>query len=143
MHRNDYTLIYDNVMISQAPSWSCASVKYTHGFPGRLVAESHGGFLPGNITITSKASNLSLRRLTICDVAAVVSRQCISGAGLSMARLLNLRYAAIRYNSGQYCPQSLLAGIVEYGVNFVTFQPLDAEALDLLHDSLRGMWRTE
>ena len=60
-----------------------------------------------------------------------------------MARLLNLRYAAIRYYSGQYCPQYLLAGMVEYGVNFATFQPLDAEALDLLHDSLRGMWRTE
>ena len=130
-------------MIWQAPSWSAASVQHTHGFPRRLVAESHGGFLPGNITITSKASNLSLRRLAICDVAAIVSRQCISGAGLSMARLLNLRYAALRYHSGQYCPQYLLAGMVEYGVNFATFQPLDAEALDLLHDSLRRMWRTE
>ena len=130
-------------MIWQAPSWSAASVQYTHGFPRRLVAESHGGFLPANITITSKASNLSLRRLAICDVAALVSRQCISGAGLSMARLLNLRYAAIRYYSGQYCPQYLLAGMVKYGVNFATFQPLDAEALDLLHDSLRGMWKTE
>ena len=93
--------------------------------------------------MTSKASNLSLRRLATCDVAAIVSRQCISGAGLSMDRLLNLRYAAIRYYSGQYCPQYLLAGMVEYGVNFATFQPLDAEALDLLHDSLRRMWRTE
>ena len=83
-------------MIWQAPSWSAASVQYTHGFPRRLVAESHGDFLPANITITSKASNLSLCRLAICDVAAVVSRQCISGAGLSMARLLNLRYAAIK-----------------------------------------------
>ena len=33
--------------------------------------------------------------------------------------------------------------MVEYGVNFATFQPLDDEALDLLHDSLRRMWRTE
>ena len=130
-------------MIWQAPSWSAASAQYTHGFPRRLVAESHGGFLPGNITVTSKASNLSLRRLAICDVAAIVSKQCISGAGLSRARLLNLRYAALRYQSGQYCPQYLLAGMVEYGVNFATFEPLDAEALDLLRASLKRMWRTE
>ena len=90
------------------PSWSAASVQYTHGFPRRLVAESHRGFLPGNITVTSKASNQSLRRLAICDMAAIVSRQCIGGAGLSRARLLNLRYAALRYHSGQYCPPYLL-----------------------------------
>ena len=53
-----------------------------------------------------------------------------------------------RPEHGQNCPQYLLAGMVEYGVNFATFQPLDAEpldaeTLDLLHDSLRGMWRTE
>ena len=60
-----------------------------------MVAESHGGFLPGNVTVTSKASNLSMRRLANCDVAASVSRQCISGAGLSKARLLNLGYAVL------------------------------------------------
>jgi len=91
-------------MMWQAPSRSAASAQYTHGFPRRLVAESHGGFLRGNITVTSKASNLSMRRLAICDVAAIVSRQCISGAGLSRARFLNLRYAALRCHSGQYCP---------------------------------------
>ena len=85
--------------------------------------------LPGNITVTSKASNQSLRRLAIYDMAAIISRQCVSGAGLSRARLLNLRYAALRYHSGQYCPPYLLAGMVKYGVNFATFQPLNAEAI--------------
>jgi len=33
--------------------------------------------------------------------------------------------------------------MVEYGVNFATFQPLNAEALDLLPDSLKRMWRAE
>ena len=79
----------------------------------------------------------------ICDVAAIVSRQCISGASLSRARLLNQRYAALRYHSGQYCPQYLLAGLVEYGISFATFEPLDAEALGFLHDSLKRMWRAE
>ena len=123
-------------MIWQAPSWSAASAQYTHGFPKRLVAESHGGFLPANIMVTSKASNLSLRRLTTCDVAAIVGNQCIG-------RRRPVRYVALRYHSGQYCPQYLLAGMVEYGVNFATFEPLDADTLDLLHDSLKRMCRTE
>ena len=99
--------------------------------------------MPGKITATSKASNLSLRRLAICDVAAIVSRQCISGAGLSRARSLNLPYAALRYHSGQYCHQYLLAGMVEYGVNFASFESLYAEALEFLHDSLKRIGRAE
>ena len=126
-------------MIWQAPSWSPASVQYTHHCPRWLVGEGQEGFLPGNVTVTSKASNLSLRWLSLCDVAAIVSRQSISSAGLRSARLLDLRYAALRYNSGQCCPQYLLSGVVEYGVNFGTFQPLDAQALD----SLKRMWRAE
>ena len=99
--------------------------------------------MPGNITIISKASNLSLCRLAKCDVAAIVRRQSISGTGLSKARLLNLRYATLRSNSGQYCRQYPLNGMVQYGVNFGTSQPLNAQALDLLHDSLKRMWRAE
>ena len=95
-----WSLRYDNVMTWQAPSWSPASVQYTHHFPRWLVGEGQEGFLPGNVTVTSKASNLSLRRLALCDVAAIVSRQSISSASLRRARLLNLRYAALRYNSG-------------------------------------------
>ena len=33
--------------------------------------------------------------------------------------------------------------MVEYGVSFATFEPLDAEALGFLHDSLKRMWRAE
>ena len=58
-------------------------------------------------------------------------------------QVANLRYAALRYHSGQYCPQYLLAGMVEYGINFATFKPLDAKALDFLHDSLKRMYRAE
>ena len=112
-------------------------------YPRRLVPESHRSFLHGKITATSKARNLSLRRLAICDMAAIVSRQCISSASLSRARLVNLQYAVPRYHSGQYCSQYLLAGMVEYGVNFATFEALDAKALGFLHDSLKRMWRAE
>ena len=33
--------------------------------------------------------------------------------------------------------------MVEYGFNFATFEPLDAEALHFLHDSLKRMWMAE
>ena len=99
--------------------------------------------MPGNITIISKASNLSLCRLAICDVVAIVRRQSINGTGLSKARFLNLRYPTLRYNSGQYCRQYPLTGMIQHGVYFGTSQPLNAQALDLLHDSLKRMWRAE
>lgn len=78
-------------MILDAPEWSPASVQFTHGFPRRLIQAKHGGFVPGNIIVTAKASNLSLRRLAILDVASLVGLASIAGAGLSLGRLLNLR----------------------------------------------------
>ena len=78
-------------MIWEAPSWSPASLQYTHGFPRRLIQAEHGGFLPGNIIVTAKATNLAIRRMAVMDVASLLSRQSIAGAGLSLGRLLNLR----------------------------------------------------
>lgn len=128
-------------MIWSSPQWSPASPQLTHGFPRRLIAESHGGFLPGNITVTAKASNLTLRRLAVCDVACLVSRATTAGAGLSRARLLNLRYAAVSYHRGSYCPQYLASAMVEYGVNFATFEALSSTALDALSDSITKGWQ--
>ena len=79
-------------MILGAPEWSPASVQFVHGFPRKLVQAPHGGFVPGNIIVSSKATNLSIRRMAICDVASLVSRVCIEGVGLSVGRLTNLRY---------------------------------------------------
>ena len=123
-------------MVWDVPSWSLASPQFIHGFARRLVAQAHGGFTPGNITVGAEASNLSLRRLAVCDLACLVSRGTISGTGLSKGRLLNLRYAAIRYHRGSYIPQYLMAAMVEFGVNFSTFEPLDVKALDEFSASL-------
>ena len=79
-------------MILNAPKWSPASVQFTHGFPRKMILAPHAGFLPGNIIVTAKASNLSLRRLAICDVASLVSRASVAASGLSGGRLVNLRY---------------------------------------------------
>ena len=130
-------------MIWDAPAWSLASAEFTHGFPKRLIVQEHGGFLPGNITVSAKASNLTLRRLAVCDVACLVSQATTAGSGLSRARLLNLRYAAISYQSGSFCPQYLASAMVEFGVNFATFEALSADTLDTLHASLKRGWRQE
>lgn len=132
---------FENIMIWNAPSWSLASPQLTHGFPWRLITQSHGGFLPGNITVTAKATNLTLRRLAVCDVVCLVSRATTSGVGLSQARLLNLLYAAVRYYWGAFCPQYLPSAMVEFGVNFATFQPLSSAALDTLSDSITKGWK--
>ena len=129
-------------MVWDAPHWSAASVQLTHGFPRKMISESHGGFLPGNITVTSMATNLTLRRLAVFDVASLVSRMSTSGSGLSFARLLNLRYAAVKYKSTTYSPQYLIAAMVEFGINFATFKALDAETLDALSGSLTSGWKT-
>ena len=86
-----HCLRFENVMILNAPEWSPASVQFTHGFPRRLVQAAHGGFLPGNVIVTARASNMSLRRMAVCDIASLVSQISIANSGLSCGRLLNLR----------------------------------------------------
>ena len=60
-------------MIYNAPQWSLASPQLTHGFPRRVIAEGHGGFLSWNVTVAAKARNLTLQRLAVCDVACLIS----------------------------------------------------------------------
>ena len=87
-----------------------------------------------------KASNLTLRRLAVCDVACLVSQTMTAGLGLSRARLLNLRYAAISHQSRSFCPQYLVSTMVEFDVNFATLEALQADTLDTLHTSLKWGW---
>ena len=63
-----------------------------------------------------------------------------NGVGLSRARLPNLRYAAMSYRCGSYTPKYLVQGMVEYGINFATFEALSSDTLDALHASLRQGW---
>ena len=101
-----------------------------HNIPKATCCWEPRWFLAWDNNIRSKQSESAQAGRLL--VTAIASRQCISSASLSRARLFNLPYAALRYYSGQYCPQNLLAGMAEYGVNFATFNPLNAEALDFL-----------
>ena len=55
--------IFGNVMFLRAPSWSDISAQFTHGYPRRLINESHGGILSGNITVATLDARLHLLRL--------------------------------------------------------------------------------
>ena len=123
---------YGNVMIWDAPH-----------FPRKMISESHGGFLPGNITVTSMATNLTLRRLAICDIASLVSRISTEGSGLSFARLLNLRYAAVKCKNTTYSPQWLIAAVVKFGISFATCKALDAETLDAISEAWQAVGRRQ
>lgn len=128
-------------MIWNAPAWSPSSPQFTHGFPRKLVDASHGGFLPGNVIVSSQASNLAIRRMAICDVASLASKCWLNCAGLSLSRLLNLRCAALRYTSGRYLPHYLIRGMLEHGVSFATFEKLETETLEELSQGLPSPWR--
>lgn len=126
-------------MIYEAPEWSLASVQFTHGFPRRMIQAAHGGFLPGNVIVTSKATNLSLRRMAVQDVASLVSKISISSSGLSAGQLVNLRFAAVKYRRRKDVPDYLIRGILTYGVNFLTFQAMQAETLKALRTTDRSL----
>lgn len=118
---------FGNVMILSSPSWSETSPQFTHGFPRRLISATHGGFLPGNIICTAKATNQAIRRLATEDIACLVSRQMISGAGFTAANLVNCRYAALRYRTSTYIPEYLVTGMLRTGVNFCTFEKIEGK----------------
>lgn len=123
---------FGNVMIWDSPKWSPASPEVTHGFPRRLISQQHAGILPGNIIIAAKASNNTLRRMAVEDVACIISRTAITGAGLTLARLLNLRYGALKYRNSTYRPDYLLSAMKELGVTFDTFDVIESDVLSAL-----------
>ena len=71
----------------------------------------------------------------------MVSEATTAGSDMSRARLLNLRYTAISYQSGSFCPQYLASAMAEFGVNFATFEALLADTIEMLHASLKQGWR--
>ena len=85
---------FSNVMALFAHPWSDISVQLTHGFPRRLVSQSHGGMLPGNLMAAARVSNQAIRSLAPGDVAAFISRDMVQGLGLTTAELILARSSA-------------------------------------------------
>ena len=56
---------FGNVMHLHAPFWSDISAQFMHGFLRRLITDSHGGVLSGNITVAARISNQAVRSLSI------------------------------------------------------------------------------
>lgn len=55
---------FGNVMFLRAPFWSDIAPQLMHGFPRRLVPDSHSGILPGNITVAARITNQA-----VCSLA--------------------------------------------------------------------------
>ena len=123
----EFPFRFGNVMILSSPSWSESSPQFTHGFPRKLISAEYGGFLPGNVICTAKATNQAIRRIATEDIACLVSRESIAGAGFTMANLVNCRYAALRYRTTCYIPDYLVTGMLRTGVNFCTFEKIEGK----------------
>lgn len=89
--------LFGNVMILNAPHWSDVSAQFTHGFPRRLITDTHRGILPGNITVAARISNQGIRSVSPGDVAAFMSKEMIRGLGLTVTELMLAQMTAIRY----------------------------------------------
>ena len=65
-HLGDFRLNdFGNVMHLHAAFWSDISAQFMHGFPQRLITDSHRGILPGNIAVAARISNQAVWSLSI------------------------------------------------------------------------------
>ena len=70
---------FGNVMHLHVPFWSDISAQFMHGFPRRLITDSHGGVLPGNITVAARISNQAVRSLSVGKVNSPQSVKICTG----------------------------------------------------------------
>ena len=131
---------FGNLMMVNAPSWSDLSAQFTHGFPRRLVADPHGGVLPGNLTVAAKISNQAIRSLSIGDIAAFVSRGMVQGLGLTKAELMLARASAIKYAGKREKPARLVDLMVRFGIDFLRLTALTSDQIKQLRDSSSVHW---
>jgi len=132
---------FGNVMVLFAHPWSDISVQLTHGFPRRLVSQSHGGMLPGNVTAAARVSNQAIRSLAPGDVAAFISRDMIQGLGLTAAELVLARSSALRYAGKQDKPARLVGLMFRYGIDFLQLTALTIEQMQSLSETTTQHWK--
>ena len=93
---------FGNVMVLDAPFWSDAATQFCHGFPRALIKAHHGGYIKGNITCTSKASNEFIRAFAYKDIFSLCPRERLEKTGLTETEALYCRSIAIeRKRSGK------------------------------------------
>ena len=86
---------FENVMVFGAPAWSDAATQFCHGFPSALIRAHHGGYTPGNITCTSKASNDYIRAFTFKDIFTLSKLEPLQKTGLSAIEAVYCRTIAM------------------------------------------------
>ena len=122
-------------MVWGAPKWSDLCPNFMHGYPRRLVSAEHGGFLPGNICVAARISNVVMRSSAPGDVAAFCSRQAIANLGLTLSELFLARRSALAYAGQARQPQRLIQNMLRFGVDFLTFAPLSRETMGQLQQA--------
>lgn len=70
---------FGNVMHLRAPHWSDISAQFTHGFPRRLIAHSHGSLLPGNVEVAARISNQAVRSMSTGEMNSPQSVSICNG----------------------------------------------------------------
>ena len=131
---------FGNLMLLHAPAWSDLSAQFTHGYPRRLIAEAHGGTLPGNVTVAARISNQAIRSLSTGDIAAFISRGMVQGLGLTKAELMLARTSAIKYAGKREKPARLIDLMVRFGIDFLSLTPLTADQTKNLHENSSAHW---
>ncbi len=131
---------FGNLMLLGAPVWSDLSPQFTHGYPRRLIAETHGGILPGNLTVAARISNQAIRSLSTGDVAAFSSRGMVQGLGLTKAELMLARTSAIKYAGKREKPARLIDLMVRFGIDFLSLAPLTVDQTKTLRESSSAHW---
>ena len=132
--------IYGNVMLLNAPQWSDVSPQLTHGFPRRLVKESHRGLTPGNLTVAARISNQAIRSLAVGDVACFLSRKMVQGLGLTTSELVLARSSALKYAGRKQKPSRLIDTMLRFGVDFLTMKALTAQQVSDLRGTSTAHW---
>lgn len=132
--------IYGNVMLLNAPQWSDLSPQFTHGFPRRLVKESHRGLIPGNLTVAARISNQGIRSLAVGDVACFLSRKMVKGLGLTTSELVLARSSALKYAGRKHKPSRLIDTMLRFGVDFLTMKPLSHQQVRDLRGTSTVHW---
>lgn len=126
---------FGNVMALFAPSWSDISVQYTHGYPRRLVSDSHGGMVEGNLIVAARITNQAIRSLAVGDIAGFLSKEMICGLGLTTSELMLARSTALRYAGKSEKPARLVELMFRFGIDFLYFTPLSSDQLQSLQET--------
>ena len=104
-------------MVWGAPACMDLCPNFMHGYLQCLVATEHGGFLPGNICVAARVSNVAMRSIAPGDVPAFCSKPAIVNLDLTVSELFLARQSALSYAGEGRQPQRLVQTMLRFGTS--------------------------